>query len=254
MKTTLIIFLLFFCSSIFVKAQSYTFGDTLYVVAINGLNLRSTPDSDSRILQKLNNGDTITILQTKIKPDTSYSFQGHWVKIKSISDSLTGYVFDAFISRFPVIKDLEIVKKRHTFDVKDPFFILPRVLEEYALRVFTPVCPTIEYTIRSSGEGAHTIWLTQLADSIRLISHAYYESSSTELELTNYRISEVFYLILNLIDYIPGDQYRVLDHNIRIPKFDHLDNCAVQSNKYSCEITVVRKRHSLSIFFYTEYP
>ena len=54
--------LLFACSTTF--ANNYTEGDTLYVVALNGLYLRIEPKQTHETDTKLNNGDTVVVRNT----------------------------------------------------------------------------------------------------------------------------------------------------------------------------------------------
>lgn len=104
----------------FTKAQvSYQLGDTLYVWAQSGLNMRSNPSLDSKKIDLLSFGSQVIIEQydhrkfeitaypsfkyigynkeEKIAPEIK--FNGSWVQV-SVKGKV-GYVFDGYLNRFP---------------------------------------------------------------------------------------------------------------------------------------------------------
>ncbi|WP_348226291.1 hypothetical protein, partial [Salmonella enterica] len=85
------------------------------------------------------------------------------------------------------------------------FDFLPAILHEYALRAFTPQNCQVHYSNGSDGESAFSLTITLLNDHAMLIKHGYFEGHGTELELVNARVSEIYYLILNIIKYLPQD-------------------------------------------------
>ena len=104
---TIIVTLLY--SQICYGIDKYQKGDTLFVLAKSGLNLRSTPNAKSDVISTLPYGSKITVLE-----DTSYrrdaitefessegklTFQGNWIKVSHAQQS--GYIFDGYLSHLP---------------------------------------------------------------------------------------------------------------------------------------------------------
>lgn len=65
-------------------ASNYSIGDTLKVVAINGLQLREAPSSASESLTILPSGQDVVIKDTlgSSALDTIFGFKGKWVEIE----------------------------------------------------------------------------------------------------------------------------------------------------------------------------
>ena len=69
-----------------------------YVASHNGLNLRSNPNTDAKILKTLNFGDKLLV-------DSEYGYAlslgnmpGNWVKVNS--EGVEGYIYSAYISTY----------------------------------------------------------------------------------------------------------------------------------------------------------
>jgi hypothetical protein len=98
----------------------YQSGDTLYVWAESGLNLRSQPQSSSDILQTIPFGEAVVALQGKNFYDrrnnstvifdrsqfkktndqfTGVRIEGIWVKVQF--QGIEGFVFDGYLSSYP---------------------------------------------------------------------------------------------------------------------------------------------------------
>jgi hypothetical protein len=81
-------------------AQQYTTGDTLTVVALSGLKLRSSPSANAGTIRVMEYGDEV-IVQKTFTSDSSYSdvsgwLPGSWVYVSH--HSVSGYVFDVYLS------------------------------------------------------------------------------------------------------------------------------------------------------------
>ena len=90
------------------QAQAASAGETLYVWAKNGLNLREQASASSAILSKLNYGAAVTILapEAEVKYDfplfpssgkanTGVLLNGKWLKVKAGEQE--GFVFDKLL-------------------------------------------------------------------------------------------------------------------------------------------------------------
>ena len=99
--------------------DEYQKGDTLFVLAKSGLDLRTTPNSKGDVISTLPYGSKITVLE-----DTSYrqdvvtefkssegklTFKGNWIKVSHAQQS--GYIFDGYLSRLPPRIDNESFRK-----------------------------------------------------------------------------------------------------------------------------------------------
>lgn len=118
-----ILFLACCLASLHVSAiDYYQPGDTLWVWAQNGLNIREQPDAQAKILGKIPfGGQVITTEQQDValpysievikkqEGGQSLELKGYWAKIKY--KNLTGYVFDAYLSKLPTMTG-------HIYDVK----------------------------------------------------------------------------------------------------------------------------------------
>lgn len=90
-------------------AGSYGIGDTLYIWAFNGLALRDGPSLKNARVTTIPYGAFAVVLpQNSKKKDNLREFggfilHGSWVKIQ-YADSLEGFVFDGYLSKFPALK------------------------------------------------------------------------------------------------------------------------------------------------------
>ncbi len=130
--------------------NNYKLGDTLFVWAKNGLNIRKEPDANSPVVAKLSFGSQVLIideaLQTtpylleisKIKELDEYHqdkesiserrkskkklvFSGFWVKIRT--NNTEGYVFDAYLSSLKTLSnDKHPAKYREDYDQHNDLF------------------------------------------------------------------------------------------------------------------------------------
>ncbi len=105
------------------QAQEYLNGDTLYVWAKSGLNLRSAPSIEAAVIQTIPYGQPVEVItrgdildkQYRVKiidavkfndemqPD--YTLQGYWAEVNYAGK--TGYVFDGFLSRYKPFKKVD---------------------------------------------------------------------------------------------------------------------------------------------------
>ena len=118
MKIFTTIFLLLFSIHFIYGADNYKEGDTLYVWANSGLNLRSSPAKDSKLIETLEPGTQLTVVDItnnefvyKLYPSSNYEkhpylLYGNWVKVISGSGK-EGFVFDSFLLDIPIEPNLD---------------------------------------------------------------------------------------------------------------------------------------------------
>ncbi len=102
--------------NIIFAAENYTVGDTLYVWAKNGMNLRADANTKSKVKQKLAFGDFIVVQEKTLvnykelfplelstvsldpKPK-NLILRGNWVKVIS-SNGIEGYLVDPYLLKY----------------------------------------------------------------------------------------------------------------------------------------------------------
>ncbi|MGK2861724.1 MAG: SH3 domain-containing protein [Chitinophagaceae bacterium] len=101
------IFLIFSCSFVNMRAS----GVTLYVWSPNGLNIRSAPNTNAKILGALSFGDSITVIEKTTHTFTNLFIENHeeeknpiylkcnWVSIKV--NERTGFIIDGYLLEIP---------------------------------------------------------------------------------------------------------------------------------------------------------
>lgn len=231
-------------------ANNYEPGDTLNVVAINGLSLRVEPNTKSEKLLVMPAGERILVLDTLTQGnplDTIFGFSGKWVHVQS-SQGIVGYVFDAFISTLPFVESYV-----HTGNMSEPEkdinygYGLSLYFKDYIEQNFEISC-VIEYGNGYDGEGSQSMKLHQLADEQLMIHHQYWEGSSVEVQFKKVRLSELYYLVYQLV----GEQSHLVDDNIlRNPTYGRNNSCVFQSG-YGCLARVIKTSedsYSLSFVF-----
>ncbi len=251
MKGITIVIILF--QTCLLIGQNYSVGDTLNVVATEGLNLRSSPTISGTKIGKLENGSKAIILKLdSLSAETISTFKGNWILIKTLEED-SGYVFDAYISSFPVLQKIEMFgevfsEANKIKEVEEN----PQLLYQYSIEAFKKNYCEFEYNRGSDGEGAYGMKIYELEKNHKLILHQYWESSSTELELSNARISEVYYLIVNLLKFYPNEFYIINENDIFNPQHSYYP-CAVETSNKFCFIKIIKKTdNKISIVFFNQ--
>ncbi len=114
MNKLLIIFLFCLASTNCFAIEYYVSGETLWVWAKTGLNIRELPDTNSKIVAKIENGSKVVTLDyqdralpysieeiKKMSGAPNFKLEGYWAKIQ-YGDKI-GFVFDAYLSHLPTM-------------------------------------------------------------------------------------------------------------------------------------------------------
>jgi uncharacterized protein YgiM (DUF1202 family) len=242
--------LLFACSATF--ANNYTEGDTLYVVALNGLYLRTEPKQTHETDTKLNNGDTVVVRNTfgfTQYNDVIDQFKGNWVYVESVKGNIIGYTFDAFLSHYPVVNNLKTAKNIQDEVRADSYDNMgyTEVFIEYIEHAFRKAGCEYFYQNESDGEGYHHFEITLLEGNNKVIEHGYYEAGVTELELYNPRQSELYYLVKNITKQLPSKICKANDEQLRKTPITRpergYDDCAVMTDSGFCKVKIFKKTY-----------
>ena len=114
----------------------YRPGDTLWIWAKSGLNLRDAPNLHGTIIGKLPNGSRVVTLEycsgdsdlvVSEKPECSseeivernFRIAGRYVKVRW--GNVTGYLFDGYLSKLPTIVKNKNLDYRGTYE--EPFYV-----------------------------------------------------------------------------------------------------------------------------------
>jgi hypothetical protein len=135
MKLYIVLFLFIFSQNNLFGIEQYSKGDTLYVWATK-LNLRTTPDLNSEVIQQILQNEKIVVDQNKYSKEEDFlinknaknwekAITGTWVKVKYKNQ--IGYLFDAYLSKynFSEIQNFESYISNDT------------ILNKYAFEIFT---------------------------------------------------------------------------------------------------------------------
>lgn len=261
LSATLFGVLFFCCTTAF--ANNYTEGDTLYVVALNGLYLRTEPKQIHETDTKLNNGDTVVVRNTfgfTQYNDIIDQFKGNWVYVESIRGNIIGYTFDAFLSHYPVVNNLKTAKNIQDEVRADSYDNMgyTEVFVEYIEHAFRKAGCEYLYQNESDGESYHRFEITLLEGNNKVVRHSYWEATATELELYKPRQSELYYLIKNITKQLPSKICKANDEQLRktpIGPSRNYDDCAVMMDDDFCKVKIFKKSYegkckdSISIVF-----
>ena len=196
-------------------ATNYTVGQTLNVVAFDGLVLRSKPGTHGKNLTTLQTGETVTIQEMTKQKDSIFGFSGNWVKIQTKNQG-TGYVFDAFLSTLPIAKSISDLQKEKPESNIEPGRY-PVLLSHYTKENFTKGKCVYNLSNHIDGESTHNMKIQTLEEGHTLVEHGYWEANSTELILTNVRSSEIYYLVHQLFKDTDPKAIQISDQRLRNP-------------------------------------
>jgi len=92
MKKVIVLFII-----LFPILQIYSDIDYLYVNAFDGLNIRTDPNLNSKIIKTIAFGEKIILLEINDEKVTIDNITGSWVKVKW--NNLTGWMFNGYLSK-----------------------------------------------------------------------------------------------------------------------------------------------------------
>lgn len=175
---------------IIVSGQSYSNGDSVYVISESGLNLRSDKNISSKVVKVIPSGQKLRVLESDsiTKLPSINNIMGAWVQVVDSTDLTRGFVFDYYLSKYPPFK---FVKNDNSecwvndllFDIKNEIGKLD----------------SFEYSNFRDGEGWYTMKYYILNNEAKYIEHGYWEQWENELQLSNlntYKIAQYVNSIL----------------------------------------------------------
>ncbi len=216
-------------------------GDTLFVAAQSGLNVRDEPGLKGNKISKLFHGDTVVV--SEIPEGTEFQqaiegFSGRWVEVHKVNSDSTGYVFDSFLTRFPLMNPE--VAAAITSKYENLNCVLDRLIDVYiSTYLNSDFNKLIEWNNGSDGEGYTAFEIIELKHGVRKVTVSYSEGGYYELEFNGSFLSEIFYLCQNIISLVESSKFSLIKSPF-ITKDYHQSNCAIKLGD-GCNVGVIRK-------------
>lgn len=124
MKNNILKYIILFLLTVFIN--DIIIGQNLYVWSETGLNLRESPNTKSKINEKLIFGDSLVVIETDVKNETlkvteevrgkdGLMLKGRWIKV--LSRNQVGYVYSAWVSKYPIPSSYDI--RRYLLKLSD---------------------------------------------------------------------------------------------------------------------------------------
>lgn len=210
MKKYLLTFILLNTFILAVMSQEY--GDTLYVMAYNGINIRSAPNTASEKIDAIPFGTPIMYCSD----DDSDRFEarnGKWVEIEYNYESC--YVFDGFLSQYPTPKSRNLnideigdyIIKTYGGEVENIVFSGPSTNGDKSEKTITNYKSGLIYTIREYPATTYkTYAFTNLRtrDLINIIDLAYSNYNKDNKTLISHFEEDDFWKNYDPNDICPG--------------------------------------------------
>ena len=166
-------------SKALITPPPFMVGETLTVFATSGLKLRATPDVESLVLDKVDYGSEVKVLELDTA-NTSFSIEwatGNWLKVEF--EGTIGYLFSGFISNLPVPEFYVELEPGSFADM----------IEYYAFLSFHQ--NELSDTIESK---ASTRVLDKFEEGHVLVRKDFGQYNETTLKLKNVRIMDAYHL------------------------------------------------------------
>ncbi|PHI18192.1 hypothetical protein CEQ90_19225 [Lewinellaceae bacterium SD302] len=174
----------------------YRPGDTLYVIAGSGLNMRNSPDRNSDIISVLKNGDQV-IAQSffnigvgydliikdrqKLEYDKSVDIDiyGNWILVSSNQD--TGYVFSGYLSSY----NLEKIKGELKEIYNCTFIDYLKILHKDEKYIYNEIPITAEFKKE----------IISFENGLTYINYHYPSGNESILTIPNVSLFELYFMI-----------------------------------------------------------
>lgn len=156
----------------------FQIGDTLYVAAKNGLNLRSQPNSNSTIIEKINLNETV-IVDSVLMVDTISNRIGNWVQV--FRKKTSGYLFDGYLNKF---------------EIKTGKYLFGNYIKNYLVESYKMSKSIIIYRPCNGGKSCKRVQLFSSENCILKTEYGW-EWWDMEIILKNWNINEVLNILEN---------------------------------------------------------
>ena len=87
----------------FISGQSFLNGESVFVISETGLNVRSEKSTESKVIKVVQPGTRLIVADNNMTPeiDTIKNVKGAWLRVIDPTDSISGFVFDHYLSIYP---------------------------------------------------------------------------------------------------------------------------------------------------------
>ncbi len=181
-----------------VEPEVFFKGQSVYVVAPAGLNMRVAPNMDAYQITTIPYGSSIQILapvnENLEKEEIEYAL-GSWIKVGF--ENKVGYVFDGFLSNLPIPSGITTYENDNSM-----MRLLNEWINEYQELCYTPDTIVTEHQTTINYEFVNGATFAKIKQNDQI---------KTKLILTDVRIMDVFHLIKGF--YLSSDEKQALDEN-----------------------------------------
>ena len=223
-----------------IHGQTYTEGDTLFVVAQSGLRLRTSPNTEAGTIRILEYGDPVVVSNTygfdEAYHEKSNWLDGQWIQVTA--HRVTGYLFDAYLTALaPVSHEDELCSEPMRFSAPVQTYLAhhyPVKWDEHGGehredidQCITYYAPHIALTV-TSGQG----WY------------------KTDVEFDGYRLSEVVNLLRSML--IGNDMLKLFDDSLTFYTDSQGMTSRIRGGLDDYRISIEKRGDSLIVVSFTE--
>ena len=158
MKHLIIILIISIISAISLNSNTYDIRSKDWVIVSgNDVNLREKPDIRSKVIDQLNLGDYVFVIDEKGLPQKINNYDGKWVKVEKLSGRNTvGWVYDQFLaykSKFKQIKKWKYKSTYEFYSTDDEWHYVIKSDGSFTLKKvrYDGMCDNIEIEIKLYG-------------------------------------------------------------------------------------------------------
>ena len=212
-----------------ITAYSQEYGDTLYVMAYNGVNIRAEPNTISDKVDALPFGATVVYCSNSVE-DRFEARNGRWIEIEHNHQSC--YVFDGFMSQHPAPKSRDLtlsqlgdyITKTYGGEITDIVHIGPNKTGDKADQTITNFKSGLTYSYKkypSSEYWTYAFPKLRTRDLINIIDLAFSNYNEDDKTLISHFEEDKFWKQRDANDICPGAFYVNITDKISI-QYDNM--------------------------------
>ena len=174
----------------FISGQSFLNGESVFVISETGLNVRSEKSTESKVIKVVQPGTRLIVADNNMTPeiDTIKNVKGAWLRVIDPTDSISGFVFDHYLSIYPPYNFIK--NKKDDCWVNDVLLDLANAIGKI---------DSFEYANFIDGEGSYNMKYYSLNKNAKYIEHGYWEHTENEIQLNNLTSHEIYQFVKSIL-------------------------------------------------------